>query len=285
MEKKESVWRWILPLILFAVLMTVFAFTDLTISIKFVSMDSAFGKFAERSGEIPFDICTMFAYAVLLVTRAKKKTVWTVLAIILFAAGTFEYAFFILFYFFRYPGYSWAAIAGAIGAVPFGIGAILLAKKLTKTHRDTLVRAAVIVVVAVLLQEALVNIIKIIWARPRMRDLAAPYTGFVPWYLPRVSALGGDSFPSGHTARAAGSFFPVLLCGVYEKLKNKRRIFLLFGAFWTCMIGIGRIVLAAHFASDVTAGAFLMLLSFTLSLMITDGVYRKRSETTVQTGA
>ena len=281
MEKKKPVWRWILPLILFAALMAVFAFTDLAISMKLVNMESTFGKFAERSGEIPFDICTMFAYAVLFVTRAKKKTVITVLAMILFFAGTFEYAFFILFYFFKYPGYSWAAIAGAIGAVPLGIGAILLAKKLTKTHRNALVRAAVIVVVAVLLQEALVNVIKIIWARPRMRDLIAPYTDFVPWYLPRASALGGDSFPSGHTARAAGSFFPVLLCGVYEKFKNRRWIFLLFGVFWTCMIGIGRIVLAAHFASDVTAGAFLMLLSLTLSLMITDGVYRKRSEMSV----
>lgn len=285
MEKKKSVWRWILPLILFAALMTVFAFADLEISKKLVDMDSAFGKFAERSGEIPFDLFTMFAYAVLLVTRVEKKTVWTVLAMILFFAGTFEYAFFVLFYFFKYPGYSWAAIAGAVGAVPFGIVAILLAKRLTKTHRDTLVKAAVIVVVAVLLQEAFVNIIKIIWARPRMRDLSAPYTDFVPWYLPRVSALGGDSFPSGHTARAAGSFFPVLLCGVYEKLKNKSWIFLLFGAFWTCMIGIGRIVLAAHFASDVTAGAFLMLLSLALSRMVTDSVYRKRSKPAVQTGA
>lgn len=278
MEKKASARKWILPLLLFAVLMTVFAFADLGISISLVDMDSSFGKLAERSGEIPFDIVTMFAYAVLLVTRAKKKTVWTVLAMILFFVGTFEYAFFILFYFFKYPGYSWAVWAGAIGAIPFGILAILLAKKLTRTHRDAFVRAAVIVVVGVILQEALVNVVKIIWARPRMRDLSAPYAEFVPWYLPRVSALGGDSFPSGHTARAAGSFFWVLLCGVYENLRSKRWAFLLFATVWTVFVGIGRIVLAAHFASDITAGAFLMLLSFTLACMITDAVYSKRAE-------
>ena len=111
-----------------------------------------------------------------------------------------------------------------------------------------------------------------------MRDLTAPYDGFMPWYLPGSSALGGDSFPSGHTSRAAGSFFLVLLCRIDERLKNKRWLFVLIGVVWTALIGTGRIVLAAHFASDVAAGAFLMLFAFALTTVIVDRIYRYRTE-------
>lgn len=280
MEQKRAKRIWILPLaLLFAVLMAVFAFTDLPISQRLVDMDSGFGKFAECSAEIPFDLITMFAYAVLFVTRSKKKNVWTVLAKILFFVATFEYGFFVLFYVFKYLGFSWKLWAGIAGAIPLGTGAILLAKRVTRTNRDAWVRAAVIVAVSVLLQELLVNLLfKMVWARPRMRDLTAPYDAFAPWYLPRSSALGGDSFPSGHTSRAAGAFFPVLLCGIYDKLKNKRWIFILSGIIWTALIGVGRIVLAAHFASDVTAGAFLMLLAFGVTTAVVDRIYQKKTE-------
>ena len=280
MEQKRIKRIWILSLVLpFAALMAVFAFTDLSISQRLVDMDSTFGKFAECSAEVPFDLVTMFAYAVLFVTRSKKKNVWTVLAKILFFAATFEYGFFVLFYVFKYLGFSWKLWAGIAGAIPLGTLAILLAKSVIRTNRDAWVRAAVIVVITVLVQELLVNLLfKMVWARPRMRDLGAPYDAFVPWYLPRSSALGGDSFPSGHTSRAAGSFFPVLLCGIYDKLKSKRWLFILFGIIWTVLIGVGRIVLAAHFASDVTAGAFLMLLAFGVTAAAVDRVYQKRAE-------
>ena len=269
---------WILLLTLYACLMAVFAFTDLNISIRLVNMDSAFGKFTECCAELPFDAITMFAYAVLFVTRPKKKALLTILAKILFFVATFEYGFFMLFYVFKYLGFSWAVWAGVAGAVPFGVLALLLAKKVTKTNRDAWVRAAIIVVLAVLLQELLVNLLlKAVWARPRMRDLTAPYEGFMPWYLPHSSALGGDSFPSGHTSRAAGSFFLLLLCDINEKYRAKRRLLLLFDAVWTCLIGLGRIVLAAHFASDVTTGAFVMLLSFALIKALIDRFYELRS--------
>ena len=109
-----------------------------------------------------------------------------------------------------------------------------------------------------------------------MRDLAAPYTDFMPWFKPHSSALGGDSFPSGHTSKAAGACLYVMLCDVFEKLKGKRVYFLAAGLLWTVLIGVGRIVLAAHFASDVTAGAFFMLLAFLIARALTDSVLLKK---------
>ena len=263
--------KWLPFLGLYAVLMAIFAFTDLNISLRLINMDSIFGKFAESCAEVPMNTISMFAYAILFVTRPKKRSVWTVLAKALFFAATFEYAFFILFFSVKYLVPSRAVLAGVIGGVPFGIIALLLTKRLVRTNRDVWVRAAIVVAVSVFLMELLANLLlKVIWARPLMRDLTSPSEGFMPWYLPHSSTLGGSSFPSGHTAGAASTFCLTMLCDIVDKLKGKQWLFSLFALFWTVLIGVGRIVLAAHFASDVTTGAFIMLLAFELTKSVTD---------------
>lgn len=149
---------------------------------------------------------------------------------------------------------------------------------MTRSKRNAWVRATIVVVLAVLLQELLVNLpLKAVCERPRMHDLTAPYEGFMPWYLPHSSALGGDSFPSGHTSRVAGSVFLLLLCDIDETYKAKHWLLLLFAVVWTCLIGLGQIVLVAHFAADLTTGAFVMLLSFVQIKALIDRLYERRS--------
>ena len=261
----------------FAVLMSVFAVFDLDISLSLVNMESHFGKFAEWSSEIPLDFLAMMSFAVLFAGRSKKKTVWSILGAIICFIGTFEYGFFIFFFSVKYASVKLAIILGATLGLALGIGALIVAKKLLSLHREELIRVALIIVVAVLLQEVVVNVLKSVWNRPRMRDLTAPYTDFCAWYKPRTSALGGDSFPSGHTSKAAGAFFYVLLCDVFDKLKGKQACFIVVGLLWTALIGIGRIVLGAHFASDVTAGAFFMLLAFLIARVLVDLILSKKN--------
>jgi membrane-associated phospholipid phosphatase len=261
----------------FAVLMAVFAFFDLDISLALVNMESSFGKFAEWASEIPLDFLVMMSFAVLFMgLLQKKKNFWRILGAVICLIGTLEYGFFIFFFSVKYASTKLALILGGTLGTLMAVAALFAAKKLLALHRDEVMRAALIVVVTVLLQELFVNGLKSVWDRPRMRDLAAPYTDFMPWFKPHSSVLGGDSFPSGHTSKAAGACLYVLLCDVFEKLKGKRVYFLAAGLLWTVLIGVGRIVLAAHFASDVTAGAFFMLLAFLLARALTDSVLLKK---------
>lgn len=265
-----------------AIFMVLFAFFDLDISLALVNMESSFGSFAQWSSEIPLDLLMMMSFALLFTALCQKKSFWRILGAVICFIGTFEYGFFLFFFSVKYASTTLAIILGATLGTVLGISALLAARKLLPLHRDAFLRMALIVVIAVLLQELVVNGLKFVWDRPRMRDLVSPYSEFCAWYKPRSSSLGGDSFPSGHTAKAAGACFYVLLCDVFEKLRGKRVYFICTGLLWTILIGIGRIVLAAHFASDVTAGAFFMLLSFLFARMLTDSVLlKKKTEGTV----
>ena len=266
----------IILLALYAVLMAVFAFTDLQISLSLVNMESLWGRSAEILSEIPVDIMMMLSFAALFVTRKKeKKGILHFLFTAICLIGTVEYALFISFFSLKYISTKLSLILGGVTCIPLSVLSILLMKKITEGREEEWMRAAAIVVLSVLGEEVIVNVLKIVVSRPRMRDLTDPLSQFVPWYRPFSSAPGGDSFPSGHTAKAAGMFLLVLLCDVYENLRGKKYIFVTAGIVWTLFIAIGRIIRAAHFASDVTSGAFFMLLSFILVRSIYDRIREK----------
>jgi len=103
------------------------------------------------------------------------------------------------------------------------------------------------------------NLIKlfVIRYRPRGIDFASPESiaqlnvlsiDWMPWTSAIKSVEG--SFPSGHTAMAFAAF--VVLAFLYPQGK---RIFLILAIF----VGVQRIVVSAHFPSDVIAGAMVGL--------------------------
>lgn len=123
----------------------------------------------------------------------------------------------------------------------------------------------------VVAQVAVVNGLKLIWARPRFRLLMAQDTlPFQPWWIigntmkaPLLAlGIGADefkSFPSGHTASAACA----LLIGTLPYLNSKwlRYQKVLFGVsvIYIIMVAISRIIMGAHFLSDVTVGLLVTL--------------------------
>ncbi len=267
----------IILLSIYALLMTLFAFKDLSISLSIVNMASLWGRSAEILSEIPVDIMMMLSFAALFVTRKKnKKGILHFLFSAVCIIGTVEYAFFISFFSIKYISTKLSLILGGVTSIPLCLFSMYLMKKLTQDREEEYRRAAAIVVLSVLSEEVIVNVLKVVVSRPRMRDLT-DLSRFVPWYRPFSSTLGGDSFPSGHTAKAAGVFLLVLLPDIYENLKQRKYVFITLGSIWTVFIAAGRIIRAAHFASDVTSGAFFMLLSFILVRDIYDRISEKRT--------
>jgi membrane-associated phospholipid phosphatase len=103
-------------------------------------------------------------------------------------------------------------------------------------------------------------VIKIPWGRWAYRDIleAGNTALFTPWYLPQGNN-GHHSFYSGHTALAF-SVVPLIL--FLNKETSWRNILLAVLLLWGVIVGISRIVIGAHFASDVLFGAGVTLLWF-----------------------
>jgi undecaprenyl-diphosphatase len=79
-----------------------------------------------------------------------------------------------------------------------------------------------------------------------------------PSEFPMLDLVTSPSYPSGHTLGATTVFFAIafLLTEIYEDKIKKVSVLLLFGII-PILVGLSRIYLGVHFASDVIAGAML----------------------------
>ena len=175
------------------------------------------------------------------------------------------------------PAFARMGIGIAIGcglcALGFGAG--------KANDAEDLARRVLMVVVVLLASYVVVEIVKNFMARPRPRVLFAGYDGieFSPWYS-RSSGTEGfmaayglekdafKSFPSGHSLQAA--FFIAAFYGlslVYPGLKQKLGIALAVEIVFALAVMACRMILGAHFLSDVCAGALVAVIALLVLLM------------------
>ncbi len=146
---------------------------------------------------------------------------------------------------------------------PFGTGlgvvlVLFALHQLDARHRWAIPRVAVCALAA----GGAADLLKMILARSRPECLSLDFSGSV-WatfrqWLPMLRNLSEtQSFPSGHTATAAG--FAAALIWLYPQ---GRLLFTLLAV----LVGCQRIVSGAHFPSDVCAGAAAGLVAATFLL-------------------
>ena len=100
------------------------------------------------------------------------------------------------------------------------------------------------------------------------------YDGFTPWYIPtaivdqpirteeyvnlfkNADSDAFKSFPSGHTAAASAGFGLVILPDLFPEFRKRRWMFWVFPALYAGLVGISRIVAAAHYLSDTLFGFY-----------------------------
>ena len=169
-----------------------------------------------------------------------------------------------------------------IGAVA-GAGLCAVGFKAGKANdAKDLARNVLIVVVVLAASFALVEIVKIFMARPRPRLLFAGYEGieFCPWYqaFPGaeefMAAYGIEkdafkSFPSGHSLQAAalpGAFYGLSL--VYPRMREKLGLVLVISIIFALVVMSCRMILGAHFLSDVSVGALLSAVAFLILMAL-----------------
>lgn len=105
-------------------------------------------------------------------------------------------------------------------------------------------------------------LVKNIVARPRPSD--------------KLVAIGGYSFPSGHTFGTALFVFLALhFLLPHLKRKSAKVLWVILGGLWILVIALTRIYLHVHYPTDTMASFFLVSFIFESSLMLYATVQRK----------
>ena len=121
------------------------------------------------------------------------------------------------------------------------------------------------IVVAILLVQVIKNPVGRM--RYRAMNVIGDYTGYTRWYVingqpdktwMRETFGTSDaykSFPSGHTRAAAATFYLIGLADVIGvKSKRRRALLWCFSILFTLLVAVSRIMVGAHFFSDVLVG-------------------------------
>lgn len=147
-------------------------------------------------------------------------------------------------------------LLGVINLIVYGwLGYYLYLK--IKDERDILKKLFFILGV-IALQYAVVHLIKYMWLRPRMKLIINSDVIFLPWYVKgkAIKYLADFdlilSFPSGHTSGAA--------CALILLYFNNNKFNKIFSIVWIVLVALSRIIIGAHFLSDVVMGGFITFL-------------------------
>lgn len=241
--------------IVWIILAILFGFTDLEISKAVADENSEWGIFGRDYGEVPGYALIAIALATFLGSFNNNLNLQKIPAYISVVVGIF----FVIFANGKTDFYTgWSLI------IPMIFYVIFTWNKDWKKYRNL---AGIISLLAIINPLILIQIIKIFWGRVRFRDLTPGFVDYTPWFLPQ-GITGNRSFPSGHTVMG-WMFLPLLIAVKDRKNTDLIKIlssFLIFG--WGIFVGLSRIVIGAHYASDV-------LFSTGMSSVITILLYNK----------
>jgi len=230
----------VIALIIWIVLAMIFGFTDLEISILVVDEASIWGKFGADYGETPGYALIALALTTLLGSLFTNLNLQKIPAYVGIVVGIL---FVLLLGDDRFIKIGWSLI------VSLTVYVIITWKKDWKKYRRI---SGIIALLAIINPLLFIQIMKILCGRIRFRNLSLPgYTEFTPWFLAPGITGGGSSFPSGHSAMG-WMFLPILILMKDRKNSDPLRIItIILVVGWGLFVGLSRIAVGAHYASDV----------------------------------
>ncbi len=278
----------------FAVIATIAAFFDLKINKALYGPNCMYAQFFANLGEMPSYFAPPVIGAIIFFQKTGKSRKVDIAAKVVGAGITYiGYTvaigvWFIDNMFKEDLQYKWlyAVFFGAI------MTALTLAafSKIPDNVMKKLFWFAVFLLIVAALSNVIVQIMKVIWSRQRFRTMTPgnpsypegltaiypgyDYDGFTPWYIPtaivdqpirteeyvnlfkNADSDAFKSFPSGHTAAASAGFGLVILPDLFPEFRKRRWMFWVFPALYAGLVGISRIVAAAHYLSDTLFGFY-----------------------------
>lgn len=238
--------------------------SDLWISINFYNPNAAWAILLQKYGEIPGLIVVLIGVHIYIVTLKVSSNIKTILftgfllttgslitiyilaAISLALNDSWEYFNSNRNYFF-------------LAAILINILISLLFRKRYKFSKKSILFSRISFRTFFYGYLLIATPLKIFWGRIRFRDLAENYSNFSAWYVPN-GITGNQSFPSGH---ASMSFIMIVLFVLFMDQAFYKRI-ILKGLIisWGLAVCISRVVIGAHFTSDVLFGAMIIIVTY-----------------------
>ncbi len=262
---------YIVTISIFVVLMTILAIgnLDYTISNAIINEHSVFARFFDIFGEIPAMGGVILGITLLYGGRNRDKKWWNILSTVISAIFITLVAGMLYFNIARYIFHeevsditTFAYIVVLLFTVMTITAAFYLAHN--KGHKwRGLKRHAWLLIALTFSSMISVNVIKSIWARPRMRSIT-DVSEFKHWY--EISGWSNDnelkSFPSGHTANAWVALAYVIFIPYIKNIKA--RTWIIIASVWGSCVALARVIQGAHFLSDVLVGSYITIFLFIL---------------------
>ncbi len=268
MKKRTNKKTIIYLLVAWIILAFLLESTDLWISINLYNATSVWANFLERFGEIPGLLVVLIGSHIYIVTlnssSNSKKILFTSFLLTTSALVTI-YIFFAIskgisgnnLFFNSNKNYFYFT------SILLNIITTYLFRKRYKFSKKTILYSRVSFNMFFFGYLLFVEPLKIFWGRIRFRDLAENYSNFSAWYIPH-GFTGNDSFPSGH---AAMGWMMIALFVLFTDKSYRIRL-LLKGLIisWAIAVSVSRVIIGAHYASDVIFSSFGMIIVYILVL-------------------
>jgi len=251
-----------------ALLLCILAFgtLDYEVSKALINKQSSFAEFFNRFGELPVGLGLLISTAILFGSRQKEKKVNNVLGLIVGVPFMALFSFFTVIMPINYTYEhvetgipQFMMIVMIVMAILLFVITLLVINKVGAKQLRNYRSIAFVLILVSFGAVIFVNILKIIWARPRMRSIDT-IDQFKYWYQINGPTFDNElkSFPSGHTANA----FVMIVYSMFIKNPKYKRYFVTFAITWGSLVALSRVILGAHFLSDVVIGGFITILLF-----------------------
>jgi membrane-associated phospholipid phosphatase len=265
----------------FSILAGYFALNDLNISETIVNQQSTWAEFLQKYGELPGAFVIIFGIFIFSIHFKNSSFVISagiqfILALAL--SSILLYISFILLSnftdssdaFFNYAPFLFA------GFFILTLSAVLTLRKMELTFSHSLIVISKVILGMTVFGYLFSNqIIKIFWGRVRYRNLDILHSDFTEWYI--ANGINGyQSFPSGHAAMG-WMLLPLFLLAINKNYFIKSIVIGII-SIWAISVAVSRVVIGAHYASDVLFGSFFMIISFLVfykKFVVKDEVLRK----------
>lgn len=265
---------------IFAIIsMIVASFFDLKIDDVLNNPESPFALWFYATGEMPARLVLPLAGAV--IYYLSEKVIAKLLGVVVCIGGSAYLGTHISTYMFvEENNIPFGIVFGlGIGLIIMMVGKYI---KIPNVLKKPLLIFAYAGIAVMAIEVGIVESTKMFWGRPRYRAMLAnnDFSVFQPWYH-----INGDKYrslwehsneikscPSGHTASAGVSYLTMFLPFCFDKFKNKTKLCFAIPFVYTSIVAFTRMVMGAHFLSDVTIGA---IITFTVTVIVMSIVDKK----------
>ena len=251
--------------IVWSVLAGYFAFSDMQISNSIFNPNAEWAVFLEWYGELPGAIVALAGLIIYITHYRSSSVVKRVSVIPLLQMATTAVLIYIIFVIlWRLTGsqdFFYDNLFSLAAASLFFTLIIVITLKIIALNFSpvVLLTSKVITAMSLIGYLIFIQMIKIFWGRIRFRELNSCQSDFTEWYLPQ-GITGSESFPSGHAAMAWMLLPLILLLSEKSKAVKISAAGLIIA--WGITVPLSRVVIGAHYASDVLFGSFIMIILF-----------------------